>query len=261
MNANLRDGFAPDKEAVPTVRRSVTEHANRDPVSRGGWDRGTTLGTTIVSAHMALNPDPRPGRWMLPLVVLGMLLFTYVFVSQLPGSGPDEAQAVDTQPDDTSQTGSGSSLPDGTDTGDTTVTTAPGDPAAEEPSPEVAAYVAAMQALASELTAFNTEMDNVNTAWDADPREIEYSAAEQRFTEISGNVEQWSQRVAEVQPPADLAEAHNAFVTAAQAASTEAAEVLDGLVNSPGPEDRRDAAGRFDAARQAFADALAAISG
>ena len=38
---------------------------------------------------MAVNPDPRPGRWLLPLVVLGMVLFTYVFVRTLPGADAD----------------------------------------------------------------------------------------------------------------------------------------------------------------------------
>jgi hypothetical protein len=33
---------------------------------------------------MAVNPDPKPGRWILPLVVLGMVAFTYFFVRELP---------------------------------------------------------------------------------------------------------------------------------------------------------------------------------
>ena len=206
-----------------------------------------------------MNPDPRPGRWMLPLVVLGMLLFTYVFVSQLPGSGPDEQGTGTTL---TSTPGStDATLPDGGGTGengDTAPTTTSPPTAA---TPEVEAYRAAMTALGSELNAFNTELDEVNSAWDADPRGIEYSAAEQRFRAVAEGLGEWSQRVEEVAPPESLTEAHANFVAAAQAASTEAAAVLDGLVNSPGPEERREAAGRFDAARQAFEDALAAIQG
>lgn len=208
---------------------------------------------------MALNPDPRPGRWMLPLVVLGMLLFTYVFVSQLPGTGPEAEASASTVPNDPNDS-TPTSLPDGSETGTDTEPSETSNPAAQV-SPEVEAYRAAMTALASELTAFNTDMDTVNAQWDADPREIEYSGAEQQFTTISTNVAEWSNRVAAVEPPADLAEAHNGFVTAAASAATEAAAVLDGLVNAPGPEPRRDAAGRFDAARQAFADALAAVQG
>lgn len=210
---------------------------------------------------MALNPDPRPGRWMLPLVVLGMLLFTYVFVSQLPGTGPEEPSSSAQGPDITVDS-SNTSLPDGSDANATADTTPTGDTAPEGPSsPEVAAYQAAMTALASELTAFNTELDEVNGAWDAEPRGIEYSSAQERFNTLSENAAQWAQRVADVPPPEGLAESHNGFVTAAQAASTEVAAVLDGLINSPGPDDRRDAAGRFDAARQAFADALTTVTG
>ena len=45
-------------------------------------------------AAMAINPDPKPGRWILPLVVLGMVAFTYFFVRALP-SGSEEG-ATDT---------------------------------------------------------------------------------------------------------------------------------------------------------------------
>ena len=36
---------------------------------------------------MMRNPDPKPGRWVLPLVVLGMVLFTWVWIDRL---GPPE---------------------------------------------------------------------------------------------------------------------------------------------------------------------------
>ena len=38
---------------------------------------------------MAVNPDPKPGRWILPLVILGMIGFTYFFVRELPEASPD----------------------------------------------------------------------------------------------------------------------------------------------------------------------------
>src|SRR3970040_1221947 len=38
---------------------------------------------------MAVNPDPKPGRWILPLVILGMVAFTYFFVRSLPEASPD----------------------------------------------------------------------------------------------------------------------------------------------------------------------------
>lgn len=194
---------------------------------------------------------------MLPLVVLGMLLFTYVFVSQLPGTGPD-VQADNTTDASTDVT-TGSTLPDGSEDTTPSDSTAP-DVAPPDAGPEVEAYRMAMTALESELTAFNTELDQVNDAWDAEPRDIEYSAAEETLTDISERVSEWSDRVAAVQAPASLAEAHNGFVAAAASAGEEAAAVLDGLVNAPGPEPRRDAAGRFDAARTAFAESLASVA-
>ena len=48
---------------------------------------------------MAVNPDPKPGRWILPLVILGMIAFTYFFVRSLPEASPDTTLAPgDTTP-------------------------------------------------------------------------------------------------------------------------------------------------------------------
>ena len=58
------------------------------PVQEGRHPIARILGTNgslaIVSYQMAFNPDPKPGRWILPLVVLGMIAFTYFFVRELP---------------------------------------------------------------------------------------------------------------------------------------------------------------------------------
>ena len=46
---------------------------------------------------MTTNYDPKPGRWMLPLVVLAMVAFTYLFVRELPASaGGDSDESTTT---------------------------------------------------------------------------------------------------------------------------------------------------------------------
>jgi hypothetical protein len=194
---------------------------------------------------------------MLPLVVLGMVGFTYVFVNQLPGDGrPEDTVTGDT----TAGTGDGgtsnTTLPDGTggtdqppDGADTTT-----------PPNGSSAYTDAMQALQTELTGFATEMATVNSGWDADPKEINLSDATARLTTLRDGVRDWSGRVAAVEVPADVADPHADLVDIADRIATEAAAVLDGLVNSPGVEARRDAVERFDEAVGAFGDGLAAIA-
>jgi len=223
--------------------------------------QGTHRLVTNVPSPMNVNPDPRPGRWMLPLVVLGMMLFTWVFVNQLPGEGgtTDETNTVDDTTDSSDTT-----VPDGTGgTGSTTEeTTAPGtgDTGGGAP-PEVESYLNAIQAFNTNLVAFQTEMSTVNAAWDADPKELSLADTTSRLTNLRDQVGEWAAQVAAVEGvPADLADTHQTLVTAAQAAATEAAQVLDGLLNSPGVEARQSAVARFDDAVAAFQEALGQAS-
>src|SRR5690606_28312697 len=72
-------------------------------------------------ARMAVNADPKPGRWILPLVVLGMVAFTYFFVRALPsGSEPGEETGTTLAASDTTVPADGEESPD-----DTTPATSP----------------------------------------------------------------------------------------------------------------------------------------
>ena len=65
---------------------------------------------------MAVNPDPKPGRWILPLVILGMIAFTYFFVRSLPEASPNTTLAAgDTTPTTVGEGGpTTTSVPGGT---------------------------------------------------------------------------------------------------------------------------------------------------
>ena len=95
---------------------------------------------------MAVNPDPKPGRWILPLVILGMIAFTYFFVSELPEASPD-----------TTLVGQETTT---TTLGTATTTEASG---GGELDPEIQAYLDELDAINSELQLLNTEMVTVNT--------------------------------------------------------------------------------------------------
>jgi cytoskeletal protein RodZ len=205
---------------------------------------------------MNVNPDPRPGRWLLPLVVLGMVMFTYVFVNQLPGDGAPPTTA----PDDSASPTSSTSLPDGSDPSATTV---PGDttePTTAPPAPEAAAYLEAMQAFNTQLTGLQADLSAANAAWEAGGPGS-YSAAQAAFTEINNQVAEWRDQVVAVSVPEGLSQTHENLVTAAEAAATQVAAALDGLVNAPGPEPRVQAVARFDEAVSAFGQALSEAGG
>lgn len=173
------------------------------------------------------SPDPRPGRWILPLVVLGMVLFTYVFVQTVPGGGNGDTPATDDSP---STTAPGAEAT-------TTTTTIPVDP-------ETAAFLASVDELVVQLETLSGEMAAVNAAWDADPRQIEYEAAEAQISDVADRTAAWAQSVAALAPPAALAAPHQTLVTTAQAAADAAAGVLAGL-QGPESQPRLDALARL----------------
>jgi hypothetical protein len=203
---------------------------------------------------MTVNPDPRPGRWVLPLVVLGMVVFAYVFVRQLPGAGEgDRDLAGDSGATTTSTTGSTTTTttsPGGTS--ETTVDTTPLDPALQS-------YLDIVTAQEAELTGFQTEMASINGRWDADPKQITYDEARSALRDLSDRISTWANGVGAVTPPANLVDAHATLASGAAAASAAAPQVLAGLESSDTGEARRAALATFDSAVQAFLDAAAAI--
>jgi hypothetical protein len=172
---------------------------------------------------MAVNPDPKPGRWILPLVILGMIAFTYFFVRSLPEASPDTTLAAATST---------------TVTGGTTTTTVgnggtTGDPAA--------VYMGELDRINGEFQTLNTELVTVNTGFDADPREIEYPDAESRMEAVMTSAQSLSDQVAALTPPAGLEANQEALANQASLAARAAEEALSGL-RSTDPGDLRRAA-------------------
>lgn len=182
---------------------------------------------------MMASPDPRPGRWILPLVVLGMVLFTYVFVQAVPGADEEGEEPAP---------GTSSTTSPGEETS-TTTTTLPLDP-------EAAAFVAAVDDHVVQLTTLHEEMTAINASWDADPRQIEYADAEGRIADVATRTEAWAQSVAALTPPAALTGPHQTLVTTAETAADAAADVLAGL-QGPEAQPRLDALARFEQATSA----------
>jgi hypothetical protein len=174
---------------------------------------------------MTVNPDPKPGRWILPLVILGMIAFTYFFVRSLPEASPDTTLAA----------------------GDTTPTTAgeggaPSTTVAGGTIPDqAAAYIGELDRINGEFQALDAELVAVNTAFDADPREIEYGDAETRMEAVATSAQALSDQTAALVPPAGLEPNQEALAAAASLAARAAGEAVTGL-QSADPGDLRRAA-------------------
>jgi hypothetical protein len=176
---------------------------------------------------MAVNPDPKPGRWILPLVILGMIAFTYFFVRSLPEASPDTTVAA------------GDTTPTTVGEGGATTTSVPG--GAGSVPDEAATYIGELDRINGEFQALNGELVAVNTAFDADPREIEFADAEPRMEAVATGSQALSDQVAALVPPAGLEANQEAVAAAASLAARAAGESLSGL-QSADPGDLRRAA-------------------
>lgn len=189
---------------------------------------------------MVMNPDPRPGRWLLPLVILGMMTFTYVFVQNLPASDTD-AQDIGANGVDSVST-STTTAPDSI-----TTTTAP----TLALSPETQDYLNQISTAETSLLAFQAEMAEINGRWDADPRTLEYSDGESLLTDLASRMSAWATDLGAVVPPVALSEAHGVLLATAQSSAEGATNVLTGFTG-PDREPRITALDEFDVAVTAF---------
>ncbi|MDX1467847.1 MAG: hypothetical protein R3258_00755 [Acidimicrobiia bacterium] len=186
---------------------------------------------------MAVNLDPKPGRWILPLVILGMIAFTYFFVRELPAAAPDTTRAA--SPTTTTTVGSS-----------TTTTPVVVDPA-------VVAYLDEIDEINDELKILETEMITVNDGFDADPRTIQYGDAETRLDAIVTATGALSDRFDALTPPDLLIVNHDLLKTAMDLAEAAAQNTLDGLRSTDTGEQRRAGREGFVLAVADFAQEVA----
>jgi hypothetical protein len=197
---------------------------------------------------MTSNYDPKPGRWMLPLVVLAMVAFTYLFIRELPSAATANDNGLPT--DGTSSTTS-------TTAGEETTTTT-----GAEVDATTQAYLDSLAGFQSTLSNLQTELASANAGWDANPKTITFDQAEEAFISVAEGAAVLVGEVQAATVPALLIEAHNAVIAATQQAADAASRALAGL-RAPSPdtgEGRRAAVNDFDAAVTAFNDAVEATS-
>ncbi len=203
---------------------------------------------------MVVNPDPKPGRWLLPLAILAMFAFTFMFVRTLPRAEV-ETQPVTTLPSSTTlepatgetvTTVEGNAEEDEGSTEDTSSTTS-------LPAP-VVSYLASIEALGEQLTALATEAKEVNTAWDE--KSISYAETEERLVAVMEGVIGWQENVVRLSAPSVLAASHQDMRSASTQAAAAATSVVEGLRSADTGEARRVAAADFNAATTAFVSAV-----
>ena len=179
------------------------------------------------------NEDPKPGRLVLPLVLIGMIATTYTFINRVATNNNLEIQPtveqVVVEPDEE---------PVSEDTTTTTTTTLPG---------EVVTYLEEISSEKIQSIDLATKVLEANDNWDN--KDITYQEAKDEFANFIEDAQQFVETVSEPGPPstfAGLVKSHEELKSLAELIFADTEELLEGLTSSDTGERRSSALDSFN---------------
>ena len=191
------------------------------------------------------NEDPKPGRLVLPLVLIGMIATTYTFINRVASNNDLEIEpvaevVVDTTVED--------STPEDTTT---TTTTLPN---------EVVTYLEEISSEKIQSIDLATRVLEANDNWDDEL--ITYQEAKDEFAEFIEDAQQFVETVAEPGPPstfAGLVKSHEELKSLVELIYADTQELLEGLTSSDTGEQRAAALESFNNNINAFQEKIEEI--
>ena len=179
------------------------------------------------------NEDPKPGRLVLPLVLIGMIATTYTFINRVATNNnleiePSVEQVV-VEPEEE---------PVSEDTTTTTTTTLPG---------EVVTYLEEISSEKIQSIDLATKVLEANDKWDNE--DITYQEAKDEFANFIEDAQQFVETVSEPGPPttfAGLVKSHEELKSLAELIFADTEELLEGLTSSDTGERRSAALDSFN---------------
>tara|TARA_B100000674_G_scaffold414240_1_gene363051 strand:+ start:226 stop:837 length:612 start_codon:yes stop_codon:yes gene_type:complete len=179
------------------------------------------------------NEDPKPGRLVLPLVLIGMIATTYTFINRVATNNNLEiepsveqvVEPVDTQPVEEETT-------------TTTTTTLPD---------EVITYLEEISSEKIQSIDLATKVLEANDRWD--DKEVTYQEAKDEFADFINDAEQFVSTVSEPGPPtnfAGLVKSHEELKALVELIYADSQELLEGLTSSDTGERRAAALESFN---------------
>ena len=172
------------------------------------------------------NSDPKPGRLVLPIVLIGMIATTYTFVRSIDEE-PVVEEAVEEQvPEEEVEIKT-------EETTTTTTTTIPR---------EVLDYIEELISEKSTADRLGQKVIEANEKWDN--KDVTYQEAQEEFKENISDAAQFSDTIAQPGPPdsnTTLVNAHEEIKTIAENIFQDTQEIFEGLMASDTGE-RRSAA-------------------
>ena len=191
------------------------------------------------------NQDPKPGRLILPLVLIGMIATTYTFINRVAEN--NQLEIIEEQPVEQVQ----EIVDEDTTTTSTTSTTLP------------SAYVEYLEEITAEriqAIELGKKVLEANDKWDE--KTITYQEAKQEFAEFINDAEVFANIVAEPGPPSEfsnLVSSHNELITLVNLVYADTIELLAGLESSDTGEQRSAALNSFNTNLDEFVNKIEEI--
>ena len=179
------------------------------------------------------NPDPKPGRVVLPLVLIGMIATTYTFINRVSTNNdldlvaeetPVETIAEEVVAEDTSTTSTTTTLPD-----------------------DYVQYLEEISAEKIQAIELGKDVLEANENWDE--KSVTYQEAKDEFRAFISTAEKFVITVTEPGPPneyANLVTSHEELKTLVNLVYEDTVELLAGLESSDTGEQRAAALDSFN---------------
>ena len=180
-----------------------------------------------------INPDPKPGRLVLPLVLIGMIATTYTFVNRVATNNDLDISAVEEEVVIIEE-----EVTEDSTTTSTTTTTLP---------LEVVTYLEEIQGEKIQSDELGQTVLEANEKWD--DKLSTYQEAKDEFAKFIEDAEQFVETVSEPGPPntfANLVTSHDELKVIANLIYEDTKELLEGLTSSDTGERRAAALDSFN---------------
>jgi hypothetical protein len=180
------------------------------------------------------NSDPKPGRLILPLVLIGMIATTYTFINRVTTN--NNLEVINIEQDAGEEIVSEEAVDETTTT--STTTTLP---------ENVVAYLEEIQAEKIQSTELGKKVLETNERWNN--KETSYQEAQQEFKEFISDAEQFVATVTDPGPPtsnANLVSNHEELKILVSLIYEDTKELLEGLTASDTGERRSAALSSFN---------------
>jgi hypothetical protein len=175
------------------------------------------------------NPDPKPGRLILPLVLIGMIATTYTFINRVTTN--NNLEVINIDDNTTEEVVTEEDVVD-TTTSSTTTTLPEG----------VVTYLEEIQAEKIQSTELGKKVLETNQRWD--DKDTTYQEAQQEFEAFINDAEQFVATVSDPGPPnsnASLVSNHEELKILVNLIYEDTKELLEGLT-APDTGERRSSA-------------------